>query len=115
MSDTKSPAQSQLDAFANQFAIAVLRKIPELLLSVPELNTYRPEPGTVLPLVKKTIQTLPDGGQDLILELLASTILLDIPENTNDVKLVTYDYPLRRETLRILVELVYQPLPNVGE
>ena len=109
MDESQSPkkysqtALNQLQEFARQFALASLRKIPELVEAVPELEPRRPETRTVLHLVQTVLQTLPDHGQDLILELLGSELLLDIPE-------YTCEYPLRRETIRVLISLVYQPI-----
>ena len=76
------------------------RKIPELVEDIPELAHKPPNAEPILSTVQEMFQQLPDKGRDTILDLIGSELILEIPEQM-------YEYPLRRETLRVLLELVY--------
>jgi hypothetical protein len=93
-------AQRQLQEYACQFALAALRKLPELLEALPELDTRPTEARSMLTKVATALHQFPDQGRTLILDVIGSELLLDIPENM-------YEYPLRRESIRVLIELVY--------
>lgn len=93
-------AQQQLQEYSRQFALATLRKIPELVEDIPELAHKPPNAEPILSTVQEMFQQLPDKGRDTILDLIGSELILEIPEQM-------YEYPLRRETLRVLLNLAY--------
>ena len=93
----------QLQVFAKRFALSSLRKIPELVEVVPEVDSSELAPEQIFQTLKDYFQSYPEGNQhfrNLILELVTSSLLLDIEE-------ILCEYPMRREVARVLLQLTY--------